>query len=96
MHGIAVMSDLQDLWSFVDQMDVKELRRQKVKFGLKNVKDEMELKKSLFLLVKHQVIHLKITVVVVVAPVVDVEVVVVQLLIQQVQDSHSMLSLINL
>lgn len=39
----------------MDGMDEKELRRQRVKFGLKNEQDAFKMKKALFLLVKHQV-----------------------------------------
>ena len=48
---------MQEIWCFVDDMDLAELRRQRVKFGLKNENDAFEMKKALFLLVKHQVRH---------------------------------------
>lgn len=36
-------------------MDTKELRRQRAKFGLKYYPNDFDMKKALFLLVKHQV-----------------------------------------
>ena len=39
----------------MDGMDEKELRRQRVKFGLKNEPNVFKMKQALFLLVKHQV-----------------------------------------
>eukprot|EP00210_Caulerpa_lentillifera_P004425 g4222.t1 len=45
------------LWLFLDELDLIELRRQRVKFELPNFQEADQLKKALFLLVKHQEVY---------------------------------------
>lgn len=42
---------------FLNELDLQELRRQRVKFGLPNYREEDRLRKALFLLVKHQEVY---------------------------------------